>query len=69
MKQIAKSKDGIFIRVDTIVDDLQISKPLAYRLMKEMNDELSAKGYLTISGRVPRAYYYERFFGLGSKHE
>lgn len=65
MRQIEKIKQDIFVRVDTLMEDLQISKPLAYKLMKEMNDELSAKGYLTISGRVPRAYYYERFFGLG----
>jgi hypothetical protein len=37
--------------------------------MKEMNDELTAKGYLTISGRVPRMYYYERFVGLGKINE
>jgi hypothetical protein len=65
MNQMTKAKQELFVRVDTVMNDLQISKPLAYKLMKEMNDELSAKGYLTIAGRVPRVYYYERFFGLG----
>lgn len=64
MMQMTRPKQELFVRVDTVMTDLQISKPLAYKLMKEMNDELSAKGYITISGRVPRAYYYERFFGL-----
>lgn len=63
----AKSEQGVFVRVDTLMEDLQISKPLAYRLMKEMNDELKEKGYLTISGRVPREYYYARFFGIDTK--
>ncbi|AQW84273.1 transcriptional regulator [Campylobacter pinnipediorum] len=57
----------MLIRVDTIVKDLQISKPLAYKLMKEMNDELKKEGYLTIAGRVPRTYYHKRFFGLQSE--
>jgi hypothetical protein len=69
MSQMTKVRQEPFVRVDTVMNDLQISKPLAYKLMKEMNDELSAKGYITISGRVPRAYYYERFFGLGKVNE
>ncbi len=69
MRQYLTSKQEMFVRVDTVMNDLQISKPLAYKLMKEMNDELEAKGYLVISGRVPRAYYYERFFGLGKLYE
>ncbi|RDU23418.1 LysR family transcriptional regulator [Anaerosacchariphilus polymeriproducens] len=55
----------VFVRVDTLMNELKISKALAYRLMKEMNDELRSQGYLTISGRVPKAYYHARFFGMG----
>ena len=58
---------GLFVRVDTIMEELQISKPLAYKLMKEMNDELRAKGFIVISGRVPRQYYLERFYGMEKK--
>jgi len=58
--------NNMFIKVDTLVKELQISKPLAYKLMKEMNDELVDAGYLTIAGRVPRAYYQKRFFGFMS---
>lgn len=63
----AVKETSIFVRVDTIMEDLQISKPLAYKLMKEMNDELRAKGFMVISGRVPRQYYLERFYGLEKK--
>ncbi len=64
MSREVKEND-MYVRVDTIIKDLQISKPLAYKLMKEMNDELRKKGFMVISGRVPRAYYQERFYGLG----
>lgn len=63
MSREVKEND-MYVRVDTIIKDLQISKPLAYKLMKEMNDELREKGFMVISGRVPRAYYKERFYGL-----
>jgi len=55
---------NLFIRVDDMVNELQISKPYAYKLMREMNDELKKKGFMTISGRVSRQFFEEKFYGL-----
>jgi len=55
---------NLFIRVDEMVSELQISKPYAYKLMREMNEELEKKGYMTISGRVSRQYFEEKFYGI-----
>ena len=55
---------NLFIRVDDMVNELQISKPYAYKLMREMNDELKKKGFITISGRVSRQFYEEKFYGI-----
>ena len=60
------SKD-LFIRVDELVKELQISKPYAYKLMREMNAELEKQGYMTISGRVSRQYFEEKFYGVKQK--
>ena len=30
------------------------------RLYKQLNDELSAKGYITVAGRISRQYFNER---------
>ena len=54
----------LFIRVDKVMTDLQISRPLAYRLIKEWNSELSAMGYTTISGRIPRSFYEKKIYGM-----
>jgi hypothetical protein len=35
----------------------------AYAIIKKLNDELEAKGYLTYPGRVSRKYFNERFYG------
>jgi hypothetical protein len=43
---------------------LGISKPYAYKLVREMNEELKQKGFLTIPGRVSRRYFEEKFYGL-----
>jgi len=57
----------LFIKVDEITKALQISKPYAYKLMREMNMELEKQGYMTISGRVSRQFFEEKFYGLKTK--
>ena len=33
-----------FIRVDEVAEELDVSKSYAYKVIKQLNDELSAKG-------------------------
>lgn len=35
----------------------------AEKIIKNLNSELSKKGYLIITGRVINTYFYERYFG------
>lgn len=41
---------------------MEISVPYAYKIIKQLNDELDAKGYITITGRVNREYFNERVY-------
>lgn len=54
-KQFLKAKDVSVI--------LEISIPMAYKIIRQLNDELRAMGYLTISGRVSRAFFETKFYG------
>jgi hypothetical protein len=56
----------MFIRADEVTEVLEISRPAAYRLIKELNGELNAKGFMTIAGRVSRKFFEERFYGISS---
>ncbi|MBQ6632700.1 MAG: LysR family transcriptional regulator [Ruminococcus sp.] len=58
-----------FIRVKEVAEELQVSVPYAYKIIKMLNDELKAQGFITISGRVSREYFYQRFFGRNEKEE
>ena len=60
---------NLFIRVDEMVSELQISKPYAYKLMRDMNEELAKKGFMKISGRVSRQYFEEKFYGLNQNRQ
>lgn len=52
-----------FIRVEDVAAELGVSKPYAYKLIRQLNEELRKKGFLTIAGRVNRQYFEERFYG------
>ena len=55
-----------FICAEEVAQELSVSKPYAYKLIKRLNDELKEKGFITISGRVNRQYFNERLYGMGS---
>lgn len=37
---------------------------LRYKIIRGLNEELRAKGYRTICGKVPTKYFEEKFYGL-----
>jgi len=39
----------LFVTAGEIAEELGISKPFAYKLVRQMNEELEAKGFLTIA--------------------
>ena len=49
-----------FMSVDEVAQTLGVSKSYAYKILHQLNAELKAKGYLTISGRVNKQYFIER---------
>jgi DNA-binding transcriptional regulator GbsR (MarR family) len=53
-----------FLKVEDVMRILGISKSAAYKIMRQMNDELLKKGYVIIRGKVSRKYFEERFYGM-----
>lgn len=58
-----------FIRADEVAKELSVSIPYAYKLIRRLNEELKAQGYITIAGRVNRQYFIERLYGTGKERE
>ncbi len=52
--------DKNFMRVEDVARELDVSKSYAYKIVQKLNKELEAKGFITISGRVSRQYFFER---------
>ena len=43
-----------------VAEILSISKSYDYKIVHRLNEELKAKGYLTIAGRINRNYFLEK---------
>ncbi len=48
---------------ENVAKELNCSKSHAYKLIKSMNKELSQRGYVTMVGRIPRAFWATKMFG------
>jgi hypothetical protein len=59
----------MFMRVDEVAEELGVSKPYAYRLIRDLNEELKKTGCITISGRIDRKFFYEKFYGTKERRE
>ena len=58
-----------FICAEEVAQELSVSKPYAYKLIRQLNEELKEKCFITIAGRVNRQYFYERLYGAGKEKE
>ena len=49
-----------FMRVRDVAEELGVSESYAYKIIRQLNEELEKKGFITISGRVSKKYFAER---------
>ena len=46
-----------------------LSVPYAYKLIRELNEELRETGCITIAGRIDRKFFHEKFYGTREAKE
>lgn len=49
------------VKAREVAKILSVSESKAYKVVKNLNEQLQKEGYLTISGRVPVQFLKERF--------
>ena len=52
----------LFLTASDVSLYMSVSKPMAYKIIRKLNDELDAKGYLTIAGKVNRNYFEQKIY-------
>ncbi len=53
-----------FITTQEVAMELGVSKSHAYKVVRQLNDELKSKGFITIAGKVSRAFYEKKLYGV-----
>ena len=53
-----------FIRAEDVAEVMEISVAYAYKIIRKLNQELSDKGFITVTGRVTRESFNERVYSV-----
>lgn len=52
----------LYLSAQDVAARLEVSKASAYRKIRTLNEELAAKGYLVVPGKIPRRFFEERVY-------
>lgn len=52
----------MFMRVEEVAEEMGVSVPYAYKLIRKLNKELEQTGCITIAGRIDRKFFHEKFY-------
>lgn len=63
MKEVLSMANSIFMKAEEVQEFLGVSRTESYRIIKRLNEEFKANGYMVISGRVSRKYLEEKVYG------
>lgn len=55
-----------FLTASDVAEYMGISIPMAYKIIRQLNQELKARGFITISGKINRLYFEEKVNGFAS---
>ena len=55
-------KTNYMMSVEDVVAELGVSKQKGYRIIRQLNAELEAAGFMTVQAKIPRTYWSERFY-------
>jgi len=56
-----------YLNAAEVAEALGISESYAYKIMRQLNRELEAKGFLVVAGRVNKKYFCERTYYGGAE--
>ena len=57
------SSKSVYIDAKEVSQLLGVSSSKAYQIIKQLNNDLKKDGYLTIAGKVSRAYFCKKWYG------
>ncbi len=59
----------VYMRVQEVAEELGVSVPYAYKLIRTLNQELKQKGFIVIDGRIDRRFFHEKMYATCTQKE
>lgn len=56
-----------YLTAKEVAEAMGVSLGKAYAIIRELNSELQAKGYITVAGKVSRVFFQEKVYGMGAE--
>jgi hypothetical protein len=53
-----------YLNAADVSEYMGISIPMAYKIIRKLNDELRAQGFITVFGRINRRYFEHKVNGF-----
>ena len=55
-----------FLTASDVANYMGISVPTAYKIIRQLNNELKKEGYITIAGKISRIYFEKKIYGISA---
>lgn len=52
------------MNVKDVAAVLEVSESSAYKIIRQLNSELSERGFITVPGKISKAYFETRCYGI-----
>lgn len=56
--------DTLYYTAQDVQGMFGISRAQAYKIIKNLNVELAAKGYIVVAGKIPKKFLAEKYYGM-----
>lgn len=56
-------KSNYMMGAEDVANELGISKGHAYKVIRQLNEELEKSGFIIVAGKVPRTFWEKKFYG------
>lgn len=60
-------RTNYMMTVEDVMNELGVKRSKAYSILKQLNNELEAEGYVAVRGKIPRPYWETKFYGFSRK--
>lgn len=57
-------QDRFYYTATEVMGILGVSRAKAYKIVKDLNEELAEKGYIVTAGKIPKKYLAEKLYGM-----